>query len=112
MAQSRLPTCQKCSRELKASAIDLLPMPTGSVSVDCPYCGHTNRVLYIASLLLWVCAAILAFAVALLVDHLFPRLGAWVVITAFGGTFVLNWLFLRTYLRYSRNPFTQLRRGP
>ena len=110
--QSRLLTCQKCSRELKASVIDLLPMPSGSVSVDCRYCGHTNRVAYIASLLLWVCAAVLAFAATLLIDRLFPRLGAWVVIAALVGIFVLNWLFLRMYLRYSRSPFTQLRRGP
>lgn len=112
MPPHRVLACQNCSRELKVSVIDLLPMPSGSVSVDCRYCGHTNRVSYAISLSLWVGASVLSFLAALIFDGLFPRLGAWIVIPVFGGMFMLNWLFLRMYLRYSRSPFTESRRRP
>ena len=96
--------CSKCHANISPTWLDLLPGGEGSVSVDCPKCGETNRVRWLVSASLLTASLAIGFcAIPLLAPLDLPGLvvGIAVVVTAY----LLFRGLLLFYLHRSAKPF-------
>ena len=96
--------CSKCHASIAPTWLDLLPGGEGSVSVDCPGCGETNRVRWLVSTSLLTASSAIGFcAIPLLAPFDPPGIVVGIVVVVV--TYFLFRLLLLAYLQRSPKPF-------